>query len=154
MKRASVSADDADRVAQESHELAEFSIVNEGLRIAASSFHGGGERIFAGTVVDDAGNSKVVADFLAELAKAISGPAFGAPAATGAEDNVTSGAIVGQLFPNESLVGNRNSKRDTRNRGGCACAEREFAILIGDVLGAASYAVGVKNWNAVLAHGG
>ena len=152
MKRARVSTDDADGVAQESHELAEFSIVNEGLRIAAGSFDGRDERVFAGTIVDDAANSQRGADFLAQLAKAVSGPAFGAPAAAGAEDDVTRRAILGQLFADESLVGSRDSEKDIRHCHGCAGAEREFTILIGDVLSTTEYPIGVKNWYAVLAH--
>jgi hypothetical protein len=98
MKRACVSTDDADCVAQKSHELAEFSIVDEGLRIAAGGFDSGGEGIFAGTVVYDTANSKGGVDFLAELTETIGGPTLGAPSTAGTEDDVTRAAILDQLF--------------------------------------------------------
>lgn len=154
MERAGVSTNDADGIAQERHELAEFSIVNEWLRIATGVFDGGSERVFPGTVIDDAANAERVADFLAELAEAISGPTFGAPATARTENEVTCGGVFRQLFANKGFVGRRNAERNIRDRDGCSGAKREFAILVGDVLRAADDAVGVKSGNAELTHRG
>ncbi len=96
MERARIAADDAAGILQKSHQLTEFSVVNEWLGIAAGCFHRRGEGVFPGAVVDDATNSQAIANFLAEEAKTVGGPAFRTPTSTGAEDDVTSDAILCQ----------------------------------------------------------
>jgi hypothetical protein len=105
MEGTGVSADDALRALEKGHELAEFAVVEEGIGVAAGGFYRGGESFFAGAVVDYAARVQFGANFLAEFAEAFGGPAFGAPAAAGAQDDVIADASCGEVGANALTVG-------------------------------------------------
>jgi len=88
MERTGVTADDAFCALEQGHELAEFAVVENRICVAAGGFYSGGERFFAGAIVDYASYVQFLANFLTEFAETFGGPAFGAPATAGAQDNV------------------------------------------------------------------
>jgi len=77
--------------------LAELTVIEKWIGVAAGEFDCGGESFFSGTVVDYAAYFQIIANFLAEFAEAFGGPAFGAPATTGAEDDVLVDTCGGEI---------------------------------------------------------
>jgi hypothetical protein len=57
MKRAGIPADDASRVAQQSHELDEGAIVRGGIGFSAGRFHGSNQFFFTWAEIQDATKS-------------------------------------------------------------------------------------------------
>jgi hypothetical protein len=71
MKRAGIAADDARRVAQESHQRAKLSIVRHWISVTAAIADGERKIIFAGAVIHHAAEAKGVSNHFAEMAEAL-----------------------------------------------------------------------------------
>ena len=84
--------------------MAELAVIGEWFSIAAGGFYSGGESFFSGAVVDYAAHVQLFSNFPAEFAEAFSGPAFGAPAAARAEDDVVVDAGGGEIRRNPQTV--------------------------------------------------
>jgi len=147
VQRAGIAADDARRVAQESHQWTEWTIVRHWVCVAAAFADGEGEIVFAGAIVHNAANAERFSNHAAEVAEALRRPAFRTPAAAGAQDDVAIEAERLEMIANAAVVLLRNTQIEwsdgiTRSR-----AEGQFAVLIGDVRGGGVDAFGVKNRN-------
>ena len=109
MQRSGVTPDDADRVAEESHELPERTIVCDGVGLPTGCFDCGDQIFLPRTMVQDATHSESVPDFVAERAVAIRGPALRAPAACRAQHDVPFNPKTSQELQHEHFL----------NRGDC-----------------------------------
>ena len=154
MERAGVPADNALRALQQGHEGAEFAVVDDRFGTAAGGVHFPGEGFFAGAVINHTTKVQVFEDFLAEGAEALGGPAFGAPAAAGAEDDVFPYAGSSDVCADAPAVHVADAEMDGSDGLRGAGTEREFAILIGNVRGFWGDAIGVQDGDAKFPDGG
>ncbi len=76
MQRAGIAADDAGRVAQQSHQWAELSIVGDRIGVATVIADGECKIILAGAVIHHAAQAKGCLEYFAEFAEAFGRPAF------------------------------------------------------------------------------
>src|SRR5260370_525539 len=83
---------------------------------------------------------------------ALGGPTFGARAAPWAYDGVAIKGLRPQQRTDRGLVLLGNLQADGRSAMLCSCAQRQIAILLGDVRLACLYAVGIKPWHTNLAN--
>src|SRR5260370_25155556 len=82
MERTRVPTDDAECVAQKSHQLAEFAVVHELRRIAARCTNSSAPIVLAGAVVYDAAQTERLSQSAAQFPKVLRRPAFRPPATT------------------------------------------------------------------------
>ncbi len=90
---------------------------------------------------------------MAKFAEAFGGPAFGAPAAAGAQHNITVNACCDEIGTHSLTIGFVYLQLYWAYRGLCAGPQRQFAILIGDVSGARGHAIGVEDWHSKFTDG-
>ncbi len=154
MERAGVSTDDALRPFEQGHELSEFAVIGNGSRVAAGGFDRGGEFFFPRTVINHTAKIQVLANFLAERAETVGGPAFGTPAAAGAEHDVASDASGSEVGADALAMRVFHLQCDWTDGVGRAGAKGEFAVLIGDMNSFGANAVRVEQGNAEFADGG
>src|SRR6266581_105318 len=152
MQRPGITSDDADRVAQKSHELAECTIVSDGVGCPTGGFDHGDYTFFTGAIIQNATQSERAVDFLAESAVAIRRPAFRAPAPGGAQYDVPFDSHASQELQDKHFLNRRHREDDGRHAVASTCALRQFSILIGDVGLCAMDAIGVEDRYAELAN--
>src|SRR5260370_1558551 len=87
MERTRVPTDDAECVAQKSHQLAEFAVVQERRRIAARCTNRSGQIVLAGAVVYDAAQTERLSQPATQFPQALRRPAFRPPATTRTQHN-------------------------------------------------------------------
>ncbi len=98
-----VTADNAHRVAQQSHQRAELAVVQQRISIATSGAHRGCQVVFPGTVVYDAAQAQSVAQLHAKRTKSLSRPALRAPTTPRTQDNIATNARILQLRAHPQL---------------------------------------------------
>ena len=152
MKRAGIAADDARRVAQESHQWTKRTIVRYRISVTAAFADGQRKIVFAGAVIHHAAEAKGVSNHFAELAEAFGRPTFRTPAAAGTQDDVAVEAMLVQKVAKFSLVFLRNLQSKGSHWIARSCAQREFTVLIGDVRRRAANTIGVEDGNAKFAN--
>src|SRR6266436_130765 len=89
MKRTRVPTDDAECVAQKSHQLAEFAVVQERRRIAARCTNRSGQIILPGAVVYDTAQTDRLSQPATQFPEALRRPAFRPPATTRTQNDVS-----------------------------------------------------------------
>src|SRR5258708_25582570 len=152
MQRPRITTDDADRIAQKSHELIERTIVCDGVSFTTGQFDRRDQTIFTGAIIQNATQSEATTDFLAEGAVAFRRPAFRAPAARGAQDDVLLNGKASQELQHEHFLNRRHRERDGPDADPGGRALCQLSILIGDVLLCAPDAIGVEDSDTKLTY--
>src|SRR2546429_9645810 len=92
-------------------------------------------------------------DFLAERAVTIRRPAFRAPAASGAQYDVSFNGKTSQELQNEDLLSRRHREDNGRHAGSSTCTVRGLSILIDDVSSGVEDEIGAEGGDTELKNG-
>src|SRR5260370_3571065 len=131
MQRPRITTDDADGIAQKSHELTERTIVCDGVSFTTGQFYCRDQIVFTGAIIQNATQAEASTDFLAENAVAFRRPAFRAPAASGAQYDVLLNAKASQELQHEHFLNRRHRASAAPHASPGACALYHADILTG-----------------------
>src|SRR5258708_30401996 len=130
MQRPCVAADDACGTPQERHQFTEIAAVHEGGGIAACANQRRLQVVVARSDVHDAAQAPRFSQLAAQSSETLRGPAFGAPAAPWAQDNVAIQALLAQTGTRSGLLFLRNLQADGSSATLRAGTHRQIAILL------------------------
>src|SRR5260370_35912360 len=122
MQRPRVAAYDACRAAQECHQLAKTAAIHERSGVTACGKQRSREIVVARSDVDDATQPARFAQLATQSSEALGGPAFGAPAAPWAYDDVAIKDLRQHQRTDVGLGLLRNLQADRSSAMLCSCA--------------------------------
>ena len=104
MKRASIAADDAGCVAQESHQWSKRTIVKHRISVATAFADGESKIVLTGTEIHHATQANGISNHFAEVTKSFRRPALRTPAAAGTQDDVAIESELLQIIANSGVI--------------------------------------------------